>query len=37
MRYGITRPAKVQANVLSLVLFQFDTKKVKFQLWTVLS
>ena len=25
MRYGITRPAKVQANVLSLVLFQLDT------------
>ena len=25
IRYGITRPAKVQANVLSLVLFQLDT------------
>ena len=37
MRYGVTRPAKVQANVLSLVLFQLDTKKIKLQLWTVLS
>ena len=37
MRYGITRPTKEQANVLSLVLFQLDTKKVKLQLWTVLS
>ena len=36
-RYGITRPTQVQANVLSLVLFQLDTKKVKLQLWTVLS
>ena len=27
MRYGITRTAKVQANILSLVLFQLDTKK----------
>ena len=34
MRYGITRPTKVQANVLSLVLFQLDTLKVKLQLWT---
>ena len=24
-RYGITRPTQVQANVLSLVLFQLDT------------
>ena len=38
MRYGITRSAKVQANVSSLVLFQFDTYKVKSQLCsTVLS
>ena len=37
MRYGITRPAKVQGSVLSLVLFQLDTLKVKLQLWTVLS
>ena len=37
IRCGITRPAKVQANVLSLVLFQLDTLKVILQLWTVLS
>ena len=37
IRCGITRPAKVQANLLSLVLFQLDTLKVILQLWTVLS
>ena len=37
IRYGITHPTKVQANVLSLVLCKLDTKKVILQLWTVRS